>query len=229
MVIGSGLLANTFSSFIDHDGVLIFASGVSNSTETNASEFEREKQLLQQTIADYPQHKIVYFSTASVIDDSVKHRPYVAHKLAMERLIATTAQTYLIARVSNVVGPHGNATNIMNFLIKAIRTQTPIHVWEYAQRNFIDKDDILYIITQLLQKNVSNTIVNVALENSVLVSDVVKQIERHFNTQAIATFVPKGNPLVIDVSDIKCELEVIRQQNGSGEVYISNLIRKYYK
>ena len=54
MVIGNGMIANRFASYKDDDNIFIFASGVSNSKETNEEHFLREVQLLNQTIKEYP-------------------------------------------------------------------------------------------------------------------------------------------------------------------------------
>ena len=41
MVIGNGLIANQFKSYNNDENILIFASGVSNSSEVNDIEFIR--------------------------------------------------------------------------------------------------------------------------------------------------------------------------------------------
>ena len=40
MVIGNGLIAGQFNKYRDNDNVIIFASGVSNSKETNSKLFD---------------------------------------------------------------------------------------------------------------------------------------------------------------------------------------------
>lgn len=47
MVVGGGQIAKAFSSYSDDCGVVIFASGVSDSREVNISEFDKEKSLLE--------------------------------------------------------------------------------------------------------------------------------------------------------------------------------------
>lgn len=108
MVIGNGLLAKTFETYHASNDVLIFASGVSNSKETNPEAFKRELALLKATIQNYPKAKLVYFSTASITDASVNTSAYVQHKIALENYIKSTTTNYLILRVSNVVGVNGN-------------------------------------------------------------------------------------------------------------------------
>ena len=46
MVVGSGLLANTFKSYSDNEDVIIFASGVSNSGCVDLEQFKRELNLV---------------------------------------------------------------------------------------------------------------------------------------------------------------------------------------
>jgi len=50
MIIGSGMLARDFKSYEEDEHILIFASGVSNSNETRVSEFNREQELLIDSI-----------------------------------------------------------------------------------------------------------------------------------------------------------------------------------
>ena len=45
MVIGNGLVASAFSKYKNDDDVIIFASGVSNSSTNKKEEFEREINL----------------------------------------------------------------------------------------------------------------------------------------------------------------------------------------
>src|SRR5690606_20766753 len=105
MIIGRGLIASIFTHY-DQDDLMIFASGVSNSLEVSAAEFEREKSLLINTLNTYSDKKIIYFSTCSICDPSKKESPYVLHKLAMEQLIEEHAESYIVLRIGNVVG-HG--------------------------------------------------------------------------------------------------------------------------
>ncbi len=50
MVIGNGMIANRFFNYKNDEGKIIFASGVSNSKDTEAVNFQREFELLDKTI-----------------------------------------------------------------------------------------------------------------------------------------------------------------------------------
>ena len=67
MVVGTGSLANVFlSKFEKNNDVLIYASGVSDSTEKNKVNFDREKNLLINSIKNNPEKKLIYFSSIFV-------------------------------------------------------------------------------------------------------------------------------------------------------------------
>ena len=228
MVIGNGLMAKTFNSYNNDEDIIIFGSGVSNSIETKSLEFEREYQLIKDTVAKYPNAKLVYFSTCSIDDDCVNERPYVKHKIRMEHHIVSHINNHLILRVSNVVGSQGNANTILNFLVDAVKSGNEIELWKFAERNLIDADDIKLIVDDVLKHNISNEIINIALRESVLVVAIVKQIESFLNTKAHIRFIDKGNSLQIDTSKIVASLDKIEELKGTKLQYINNLLLKYY-
>ena len=64
MIVGNGLIANLFREN-DSENVVFFASGVSNSLETDKSAFLREENLLRKTLEENPEKIFIYFSTVS--------------------------------------------------------------------------------------------------------------------------------------------------------------------
>lgn len=229
MVIGNGLMAKTFEAYKTNPNVVIFASGVSNSTTTDPQEFKREQQLLEETLRKYPTQLLVYFSTCSITDKSVNANPYVLHKLAMETFLETNAQQYLICRVSNVVGPTGNPNTIVPFLVDAIQKNTQIQLWKYAERNLIDCEDVAIIVSQLLEQGTTNTIVNIANPEHITIPALVALIESHLDTKGTYEWIEKGNPLHIDTAAINEMWEKTVLQKGAGISYIKQLLNKYYR
>ena len=55
MVVGNGLIASQFYNYHLNKDVLIFASGVSNSSNKLQSEFDREVELLQESFKKHPE------------------------------------------------------------------------------------------------------------------------------------------------------------------------------
>lgn len=228
MVIGNGLLAKAFLDYKSSTEILIFASGVSNSLETNKAAFNREFNLLINTIATYADCKLVYFSTISIDDPSVSERPYIAHKQRLENYIKKNVSSYIICRISNVVGSLDNKHTILNYLVNALKNDSSIDIWSFAERNLIDIDDVKFIIDNILEAGVGNTTVTIATSESVMVPAILAQIEVYLQKKAKANLISKGNSLVIDVSYIMPLLKEIEIIKGKGLTYIANLLKKYY-
>ena len=95
MIVGNGLIANLFKND-DIENVVFFASGVSNSLETEKSAFLREENLLRKHLTENPEKIFIYFSTCSIYDSSKNGSLYVNHKLKMERLVEELAKKYVI-------------------------------------------------------------------------------------------------------------------------------------
>jgi nucleoside-diphosphate-sugar epimerase len=228
MVIGTGLLAKKFEAYKASKDILIFASGVSNSKETNPEAYKRETDLLIATLKKHPEAKLVYFSTVSITDVSVNTSAYVQHKIKLEKLIKSEATQYVIFRVSNVVGAQGNPNTIMNFLVTAVKEQTPITIWSKAERNIIDVDDVLFIVQGVLAENRTNTTINIAVRESMLVQDILKQVEQFLQQKGHVSFEKKGSILSIETNAILEFLTQVEQKSGVKEAYIDALLKKYY-
>jgi len=170
-VIGSGMLAKAFlAANLDNDNLLFFCSGVSNSGTSSAGEFERERALLLEALARYSESKIIYFSSCAA---GAIESPYYRHKKAMEVLVESSAQRYLIVRLPQVVGLTRNTT-LVSFIAANIRNRTPITVFKNARRNLIDIDDVVRLTLYLASQN--NMVINVTNANMVSVEEIVSLI-----------------------------------------------------
>lgn len=229
MVIGNGLMGSIFSNYKADSNILIFASGVSNSSTKKTCDFEREKQLFLDVVSKHSDKKVIYFSTCSVYDVSMIDNYYVKHKLNMESLVKEYCSSYIIFRVSNVVGKLGNSNTLINYFVKAVANNIKIDIWKNAERNIIDIEDVKYIVESKINLGVENRIVNVAVRKSELVTEILHQIELYLNKNSTTNIILKGSSLDIDTEEIKEELFVIESKKGKGLKYISNLLDKYYE
>ena len=136
MVVGSGLLANTFKSYRGNEDVIIFASGVSNSGCVDVEQFKRELNL----VSKYKTSKnlFVYFSTSSIEDPFLKGSLYIKHKLEIEFYIKANFQRYLIVRLPNVVGKTKNPNTLINFVYNCVQCEDKIEIQLKASRYLID-------------------------------------------------------------------------------------------
>ncbi|UFH30865.1 NAD-dependent epimerase/dehydratase family protein [Chryseobacterium sp. C-71] len=226
MIIGNGLIAKALKS-IDSEGILFFASGVSNSLETRDSEFEREHNLLKNTIDDNPEKTFVYFSTCSIYDSSKNNSQYVLHKLKMEQIIADSCDQYYILRVSNAVGKGGNPNLLVNYLVRAIESETKITVHTKATRNLIDVRDVCKITQEIIENFKSNHIINLAYLQNFSIIEITETISNVLQTEPLLHLQNEGSGYEIEVSKIE---DYFKKNNLTDkEQYLRNLISEYYQ
>jgi len=225
MIIGNGMLAKAFSYYQNSKDILIFASGVANSSESNSDQFLREERKILNAIRDHKDKFLVYFSTCSVEDKDVFQSPYVLHKLKIEQIITRTHEKFLICRLPQVVGKSANRTTLVNYLYDAIVNGTHFIVWKNAVRYLIDVDDVVKIVSFIVDNKLFyKKILNVAaLRYSVL--DIVRCLEKISGKQAHCELVEKGTPFEIDISEIT---DIVRELNMHfNEHYLEHILKKY--
>ena len=225
MIIGNGLIANLFTEH-DRENIIFFASGVSNSLETEKSAFLREENLLRKHLTENPEKIFIYFSTCSIYDSSKNGSLYVNHKLKMERLVEDLAPKYLILRVSNAVGKGGNPNLLMNYLVNAFHQEKEITVHTLATRNLIDADDVKNITLKCIYENSFNKIINVAYLENFSTSEILEILEKHFNKTAKTSLVKSGQSYLISIP----EAEAYFAENNLREKneYLLRIIKRYY-
>lgn len=223
MIVGNGLVANAFRES-DREDVVFFASGVSNSLEKNPEQFLREENLLRKTLEENPSKIFVYFSTCSIYDSSKNDSPYVNHKLAMEHIVSTISNRYLIARVSNAVGKGGNPNLLMNYIYRSILNQDEITIHQNAKRNLIDVQDVAKLVLWILNEKELNKIYNIAYLRNFSIQEVVEAFERELGLNAQKIYLNQGESYSIDLQGLNNYFE-----HETSEKYLKNLILNHYK
>lgn len=226
MVIGNGLMAKRFSAYQTNPGVIIFASGVSDSKTTDPLAFAREINLVETTLKKYPEAVFVYFSTCSIYDPFLKGRPYITHKIAVEKQIAESGNPFMIFRVSNVAGPIGNPKTIFHFLANAVKNGLPFDLWMHAYRNLIDVDDVFALVDYLVRQNSVQNIINIANPVSFHLPEMVGVMEFYFRKKAHFQKVEAGDFFHIDTAQVE-EIAGPAGVDFDGD-YLRRLLSKYY-
>lgn len=222
MIVGNGVLANALKS-ADSEELLIFASGVSNSLETNNLEFNRELNLLKKNIEDFPEMKLIYFSTCSVYDGSKQESKYVLHKLNMEKYVQENAKKYLILRVGNAVGKGGNPNTLFNFLKNKIVQKEEFLLHTNARRILIDVADIALFVKEK-QKKLENTTRNLAFPYQYSLREIVGGIQEIHHNNPLYKEISEGDFYDVEFDE---ELKSFFSTNSSNE-YLMKLILKYF-
>ena len=225
MIIGNGLIANLFREY-DRENVVFFASGVSNSLETEKSAFLREENLLRKTLEENSDKIFIYFSTCSIYDSSKNGSSYVNHKLKMEQIVEVLADQYLILRVSNAVGKGGNPNLLMNYLVNAFHQEKEITVHTLATRNLIDADDVKNITLKFINENSFNKIINVAYLENFSTSEILEILEKHFNKTAKTSLVKSGQSYLISIPE--AEAYFLQNKLTEKKEYLLRIIKRYY-
>lgn len=218
-------MARAFAAYSADRDVTIFASGVSNSGETSAEAFSRERTLLQRTIAGHS-GLLVYFSTCSVVDPERRDTPYVGHKLEMESIVASSGR-FVVFRLPQVVGRTANPFTLTNYLYGRVASGERFSVWANAWRNIIDVEDAAKIAGHMIQgPRYGNRIVNVANPVSTPVPELVAIFERILGVTANCERVARGDRYPIEAQEAVEAGRAAGVDFGPG--YVERVLEKYY-
>jgi UDP-2-acetamido-2,6-beta-L-arabino-hexul-4-ose reductase len=227
-IIGSGMIARSFASgLLDHTGVVIYASGVSNSDCADTTQFERERRFLSASLGEaHPASPFIYFGTCSVYDPDGQKKAYVRHKLEMEALVLSHSQGRVI-RLPQIAGPKPPPNTLIASLVAQVRAGGVIQVWQDAVRNIIDIDDVVRIVHALASHNfLDMRVINVANPVSISVMDLIHAIEYCLQIRPRVELVKKGGAYHIDTTALRGIVELAGVDFGPN--YLVNAIKKYY-
>jgi len=226
MIVGNGMIATKFKRYEDQDDVLIFASGVSNSSETKDISFLRELEMVKSCLDNFSDKRFIYFSSCSLEDIELKNTPYHLHKKNIEELIQQNSPNYLIFRLPNIIGVQGNDETLVNYFIKKIKNSEEFEIWKNATRNIVAIDDLFKIASHIIDNHLyNNKLINLAYDRSVSVIDLVTVIEDLLGISAIYLIKNKGVGLSIDNTEVR---EVMRELKIS-QPSMRELIKRYKK
>ena len=226
MIIGKGLIASLFAD-CDDENIVFFASGVSNSSETNHEHFNREENLILDTIEGNNNKLFIYFSTCSIYDSSKTNSPYVLHKLRMEEIIKNSTENHLILRVSNAVGKGGNPNLLMNYLVRSVHNGETINVHTKATRNLIDAEDVRNLTLELIEQKKFNKIVNIAYLQNYSIIEILEIMETQLQRKLKLNLIKSGSGYEINIP----EVEKYFHDNGleNKDAYLCKILQKYYQ
>lgn len=160
MIIGNGDIASVLP---DRDDLLFFASGVSNSQETNGAAYDREANLLREQ--DYYKH-IVYFSSLATL---YANTYYARHKRKMEEFVKEHFNDYTIVRIGNITWGN-NPNTFINYYNNCVKERRPFAIKD-EYRYIIDKEEFLHWINLIPKWSCEMNIPGKRMK----VADIIKQ------------------------------------------------------
>ena len=227
MVIGNGVIANRFIDYSAQTEYLIFAGSVNNSLTADDGEIQEEEATIRQALSQSDEATIVYFSTCSILDEEIINTPYVQHKVRMEKLIQNSERKYLIFRLPQILGLSNAKYSLIDFLVDSIHDNKPFNLWQCAEKNMIDIDDVHAIVQEILTtKLYFNKVINVANTNKVSVLEIVHIIENFLGKKADYRMIDKGSRIDINISEIQPVIGNLKID--FNEDYINNSLKKYF-
>jgi nucleoside-diphosphate-sugar epimerase len=223
MVIGNGAIAKSFMG-LNHNDLCVFASGVSNSNEINKELYDREFALLEKTIHENQEKKLIYFSTSSVETKPVS--PYIKHKIRLEHYIEFNSQNHLILRLPNVVSGSENKHQLIGYFYDSLINQKPIAIISHYERNLIDVVDIPKIVDLLLKNYPEIKKITVGFLNQLTVKEIILILEEITNSNFVSISEIGG------VNEKKLNndlfLKVIDGHESEFNIDPFKIIKKYY-
>lgn len=228
MVVGNGMLAKAFSSYIKNENVVIYAAGVSNSSENFEENFQRELKLLEKCIKENANKLIIYFSTCSVNDETLKETKYVQHKSAIESYIKENVGSFIIFRLPIVIGDTKNSFTLFNFLKEKLLLNQEIFIQKNAYRYLVDIDDVSNILTQLIDSNLFlNSIIDVSFSERISVLEITNIMKKEMSSKSTINIIDGGGSY--DVEDQKLKNFISNFDIMFSEKYNEKLLIKYLK
>lgn len=133
MIVGNGDIASVLPN---KEGIIFFASGVSNSQEVREEEYDKEIDLL---MGQDKYQRLVYFSSLAVFYGDTR---YTRHKQIVEEMIKHHFPRYTIVRLGNITWGN-NPNTIINFFKNKIKTGEPYEVRD-EYRYIVEKEEFLH-------------------------------------------------------------------------------------
>jgi len=179
MIIGNGFLAeNLHYHGVNDLPLIVLAAGVGDSKCNSIWEFERETNLIIESIelAKKLDHPLIYFSSISADSES----PYIKHKRSCEKIIQNSNAQHCIIRCPQLIGHNLNSHQLVGYLYQQILAQLEFNIFKNAERNILDIENLADFI-KLWVKNPNYNLVSIGCEINIKVTELVSLIEDKIN------------------------------------------------
>lgn len=227
MIVGSGMVADACKALTGWENDIIYASGVSNSSEKRKELFDREIDLIKTHLNQLRgDSTFVYFSTTSILDPSKTKSSYILHKLYIESMLRNITDNHMIIRLPNLVGKSRNPHTLTNFFAGNILVGKPVRLIKNAVRHLIDVNDLEFVLNDIRKKfGKSKVTVNVETDKPFTAGQILSLMEEVL--QKKAHVIESDEPL--DIQEIlNDENSTLKYIFETSESYHRDLIRKYY-
>ncbi len=230
-IIGNGFIAKSLkkAKLKSKSNYIIYAAGISNSKTNNKKDLEREKKAFKNFSKNlHSSSIIIYISSLSVLDKTLKNEKYVKNKLFIENFLKSKVERFIIVRLAQVVGFNKNPNTITNFFYNNIKNRKKFVLWADAKRSLIDIDDVKLIFKEIVKKNFKKKyILNIYNPNSISAKNIVDILSKILKFKPIyrSVYLRKTSKKLYGV---KLKLNKF-SKIFNNKNYNKNILLKYYK
>ena len=228
VIIGNGMVASACKALTGWEDDILYASGVSNSSEHRKELFDKEIELINVYLKKLSgKGKFIYFSTTSIMDPSKSENPYIKHKLFIESMLREKKVNHLIVRLPNLVGTSRNPHTLTNFFADSIRKGKQIKLIRTAVRHLIDAEDLAYILNDIRKKfGHTPTTVDVETSHPLNAGQILSMMEEALDKKADVIEMQETVSTKENLKDVFSSAKYIFE---TPENYHRSLINKYYR
>lgn len=230
IVIGHGFIAKNIRNIRlkVKNNYIIYASGISNSKIKDKKEIDRERKKLIDLIKKLNKKDIlIYISSLSVLNKSLKKDKYVQNKIFIEKKIKLNVKNYIIIRLPQIVGINTNPYTITNFFYNNIKNNKKFDLWPNVQRNLIDIEDFKYILKDILNKKYfTKKILNIFNPESISAKEIINIFEKILKKKSKFNEIGKINEKKFNYNNLKKHeyFNLFKKKD-----YNYKILKKYYK
>jgi len=230
MIIGNGQLGKIFKEDkCFFEDAVIFASGVADSACRDEKEFDREKKLLEKTLFENNEKKIVYFSSCALSASAYHKNRYYQHKQQMETIITEHSTHYQIFRLPQLFGDLIHHKTIINFFYESILRNQPFNIFNEAYRYVIEIKDVKKLVQNFLEFSDDSKIVDLANPHRYRVFEIVNILEQLLDKKAVYQILQKEDKYRLDFSDMEGFIKEHSIQMTFGPDYLFNKLKEKIK
>ncbi len=230
-IVGNGFIAKNLKKIqkdIQKSNYIFYAAGISNSLVFSKKELRREINSFLSFYKENRFNKIVYISTACVVDNLRKNSMYAKNKLKIEKLIKKKFKHFLIIRLPEIIGKSRNKNTLINHFYFKILKNKKIIIFKNVTRNILDINDVLKLFKVIIRdKKVKNK--TITLSNIIFTKplEIIKILEKKLKTKARYSIkITKNQNWSLKNKE---NLKYIKDANISFDRnYLAKAINKYY-
>ncbi|HEX4247711.1 MAG TPA: NAD-dependent epimerase/dehydratase family protein [Pseudonocardia sp.] len=242
-IIGRGFLAHSLAELMQAGpgaaDAVVLAAGVSSTSVTDPGEFARERSLVEEvaTRCAREARRLVVFSTASHAmyghtDHPVRETDLLApasaygrHKLELEQTVAGSGASWLVLRLSHVVGPNQRPHHLLPAFVEQIRAGT-MRLYRGAFRDLVDVRDVVASVTGLLAAGVCGEVVNVASGTPYPITAVAEGVRARMDRPVRVELVDtEPQRTVVSIERLRALLP--EAAPAGGQRYLDHMLDRY--